>query len=292
MDQDPDTGRTADADDTVDTALRVVVIDDPDDARFAQFRLNERGLASRAQKRDDAGAGLFLAEGDLVVERALAAGCAPVAALVDGDRVPAVTGTIAATGAPVYAGGHEVRRIVTRLGMPQAVVALFRRPPRPSVAELFSRCRRVVVLEAVDNPANVGAIVRNAAGLGWDGLVLDHTSADPLARRSLRVAMGTAFTLPHARTTDLAGDLALELTRTDGFDLVALTPDAAAIELDSVTPGERMAVLIGSERAGLSRGLLDLATPVRIPMAAGVDSLNAAAASAIACYALRRTLRV
>ena len=260
--------------------LDVIEIDDADDERFAQFRLNERGLATRADKRDDAGAGLFLAEGDLVVERALDAGCVAVAALVDPDRIPAVAGRF---DAPVYAGGERVRRIVSGLGMPQAIIALFRRPARPTVAELVERCRRVVVLEAVDNPANVGAIIRNAAGLGWGGLILDHTSADPLARRSLRVAMGTAFALPHARTTDLVG----ELRRLDGVEMYAMTPHPDAIDLADVVPGERVAALIGSERAGLSDELLSLATPVRIPMAGDVDSLNAAAASAIACWALR-----
>lgn len=261
-------------------ATDVIVVDDPDDERFTQFRLNERGLASRADKRDDAGAGMFLAEGDLVVERALAARCEPVAALVDVERIPSVASSLTC---PVYAGGNEVRRIVSGLGMPQSIIALFHRPARPSVAELAERCRRVVVLEAVDNPANVGAIIRNAAGLGWDGLILDHTSADPLARRSLRVAMGTVFALPHARTMSLAD----ELRALDGFDLFAMTPAHGSAPLDEVTPGDRAAVLIGSERAGLSGELLDLATPVKIPMHGDVDSLNAAAASAIACWALR-----
>ena len=261
-------------------AASVIVIEEPDDERFTQFRLNERGLASRADKRDDAGAGLFLAEGDLVVERAQAAGCRPVAALVDVDRIPPVAGTLAC---PIYAGGEHVRRVVSGLGMPQSIIALFHRPARPTVAELAARCRRLVVLEAVDNPANVGAIIRNAAGLGWDGLILDHTSADPLARRSLRVAMGTVFALPHARTTSLAD----ELRALEGFDLFAMTPTAGSRPLDEITPGTRAAVMIGSERAGLSDELISLATPVMIPMHGNVDSLNAAAASAIACWALR-----
>lgn len=258
----------------------MIVIDDPDDARFTQFRLNERGLASRSDKRDDAGAGMFLAEGDLVVERAHRAGCVPVAALVDVDRVPAIAAKLSC---PVYAGGQHVRQVVSRLGMPQSILALFHRPARPSVAELAARCRRIVVLEAVDNPANVGAIIRNAAGLGWDGLILDHTSADPLARRSLRVAMGTVFSLPHARTTRLAD----ELRTLDDVELYAMTPAPDARPLDSVVAGERAAVLIGAERSGLSSELLELSNPVVIPMHGGVDSLNAAAASAVACYALR-----
>jgi tRNA G18 (ribose-2'-O)-methylase SpoU len=259
--------------------VEVIRIEDPDDPRFRQFRLNERGLASRADKRDDAGAGLFMAEGDLVVERAAAAGCRPVAALVDIDRVPDIAGDL---DCPLYGGGERVRQVVSGLGVPLSIIALFHRPARPSPAELAAQTNRLVVVEAVDNPANIGSIIRNAAALGWDGLLLDHTSADPLSRRSTRVAMGTALALPHARTTALADDL----RAMPAHELYALTPDAAAIDLRDVEPGERVAILVGSERAGLSRDLLDLATPVRIPMAAGVDSLNAAAATAVACYAL------
>lgn len=264
-------------------ALDIEIIEQPDDPRFAQFRVNERALASRAQKRDDSGAGLFLAEGDLVVERAFRAGCVPTAALVDTTRIPDVAALL---GCPLYGGGREIQALVAQLGFPLSILALFERPARPSVAQLAADARRLVVAEAVDNPVNVGSIVRNAAALGWDGLVLDHTSADPLARRALRVAMGTAFSLPHARTRNLADDLRAIRAR-DGFELYAMTPDPAARSLDDIRPGERAAVLIGSERSGLSDELTDLAIPVRIPMAHGVDSLNAAAATAVVCWALR-----
>ncbi|TVR26111.1 MAG: RNA methyltransferase [Ilumatobacter sp.] len=268
---------------SVDMAsVDMLTVDDPADPRLDLFRRNDRGLAGRADRRDDAGAGHFLAEGDLVVERALDAGCTAVAALVDPDRVPDVAHRLDAV---VYTAGPEVRRAVTGLGMLHPVVAVFERPARRSAADLVAGCDRLVVLEGVDNPANVGAIVRNAAALGWDGLLLDHTSSDPLARRALRVAMGTAFTLPHARTSDLAG----ALTDASDMDLIALTPAADATDLAELRIAERRALLIGSERAGLSAELLTIATHcARIPMAGGVDSLNAAAASAIACYALRR----
>ena len=258
--------------------MKVVVVEDPDDPRYRQFRLNERGLASRADKRDDAGAGMFLAEGDLVVERALGAGCTPVAALVDAERIPDIASSL---GCPVYGGGVDVRKVVSQLGIPLSIVALFERPARPTVAELATTATRLVIVEAVDNPSNIGSIIRNAAALGWDGLILDHTSADPLARRSLRVGMGTVFSLPHARTTDLVGDLQ---ALTD-IEFYAMTPDPDAASIRLITPGERVGVMIGSERSGLSDELLALATPVRIPMAAGVDSLNAAAATAVACFA-------
>ena len=259
--------------------MEMILIEDPDDHRYRQFRLNERGLASRADKRDDAGAGMFLAEGDLVVERALAAGCQPVAALVDVERVPDIAQTL---DCPVYGGGTAVRSVVAQLGIPLSIIALFDRPARPTVAELAARSHRLVIVEAVDNPTNIGSIIRNAAALGWDGLILDHTSADPLSRRSLRVGMGTAFSLPHARTTDLAD----ELRSLTGIEFYAMTPDPRAVPIGSITPGERVGIMIGSERSGLSGDLIALATPVRIPMAPGVDSLNAAAATAVACFAL------
>lgn len=251
---------------------------------MAPFRLSERGLANRAEKRDDAGAGLFLAEGDLVVERALAAGCRPFRALVDASGIPPVTERIVAAGGEAFVGGDEVRRLVTGLGMVQPVIALFHRPSRPSAAELAARCTRLVIVEGVDNPANIGSIVRNAAALGWDGILLDHTSADPLSRRALRVAMGTVFSIPHARTTDLVGEIGAMTDR----HLFALTPaaDAADIRTLSVPVDRRRAIVIGAERSGLSESVLSITTPVRIPMAGGVDSLNAAAAAAVACYAL------
>ena len=175
------------------------------------------------------------------------------------------------------------------MGRMYPIVALFERPPRPSTATVAASTNRLVVLEAVDNPANVGAIVRNAAGLGWGGMLLDHTSADPLARRALRVAMGTAFALPHARTTDLPA--ALDELRAGGFTTVALSAHHETTLLDELATrlGDvRVAMLVGSERVGLSDAALARCDHhARIPMHAGVDSLNAANAAAIACYVLR-----
>jgi tRNA G18 (ribose-2'-O)-methylase SpoU len=258
----------------------VIDVDDPTDARLAPFALSDRQL--RAQ--GDGGHGWFLAEGDLVVERALNAGCRPVAALVDAARVPAVTDGLAAAGTPVYAAGEDVRRAATRLGVIQPVLALFERPAPCDAAELVARTDRVVVVQAVDNPANVGAIVRNAAGLGWGGLVLDRESADPFARRALRVAMGTAFALPHARVADVEAFAA----GLGDMTTYALTPAPDADDLAAVPVPARLAVVVGSERDGLTCGVLRACDRrVRIPLAPGVDSLNVAAATAIACHQLR-----
>jgi tRNA G18 (ribose-2'-O)-methylase SpoU len=263
-----------------------ISVDDPDDPRLAVFRLNERGLASRPQRRNDEGEGLFIAEGDLVVERALDAGCVPVVALIDELRPPPVAHLLA-NRVPVFAGGERVRTMVTKLGVPNAVVAIFERPARVTVAQLAGGSRRVIVVEAVDNPANIGAIIRNAAALGWDGMITDSTSADPLARRSMRVSMGHAVVFPHARSNDIEDAIRTLLAL--GFAVAALTPDHSAIDIADVgSLPDRVALCVGAERVGLSDPVLAAATMrVRIPMRAGIDSLNVAAATAIACHEFR-----
>jgi tRNA G18 (ribose-2'-O)-methylase SpoU len=241
------------------------------------FRQSERQLRGRQ------GEPLFIAEGDLVAARALDAGCQPVAALVDPRRAGPVVARLADAGADVVEADEATRREVTRLTVPQPVIVLFRRPPPLDAASLVATMTRLVVVEAVDNPSNVGGIVRNAAGLGWHGLLLDPTSADPYSRRALRVAMGTTFDLPAARIDDVA-ELPGLLT---GWQIVALTPDPDAMPIGEVPPADRRALLLGAERSGLSASAIEAATvAARIPMRSGVDSLNVAAASAIACFAL------
>ena len=249
--------------------------------------MNERGLANRLQRRDDGGDGLFMTEGDLVVERALEAGCMPVMALVDADRPPAVADRLLGR-VPVYAGGDRMRVSITKLGMPYSIVALFERPPRATVSALATSARRLVLAEAIDNPLNIGSIVRNALGMGWEGLVFDATSCDPLARRSMRVSMGHALHLPHARTPDMVATVRQLVT--DGWTVVALTPAADAVDLHQVEPVGRVALLVGAERVGLTEEAMAAATVrASIPMHAGVDSLNVASATAIATWHLRPT---
>src|SRR4249920_2085233 len=161
--------------DVTSSTTDLIVIDDADDPRLACFRRNERGLTNRRQRRNDEGDGLFMAEGDLVVERALDAGCTAVIALVDAAKPPPVTGRLPAD-VPIYAGGDRVRAMVTQLGTPQGIVALFARPARVSVEALAQHATRLIVAEAVDNPINIGSIVRNAVALGWNGMIFDYTS--------------------------------------------------------------------------------------------------------------------
>jgi tRNA G18 (ribose-2'-O)-methylase SpoU len=261
------------------------VIDDPDDPRVASFRLNERGLANRLQRRDDTGDGLFMAEGDLVVERALEAGCVPTLALVDAARPPAVADRLA-TMTQVYAGGDRMRAAITQLGMPYSVVALFERPARATVESLTATASRLVLAEAVDNPLNIGSIVRNALAMGWHGLVIDRTSVDPLARRAMRVSMGHALHLPYARSRDLLKTV--QSLVVDGWQVCALTPALDALPLDEVPSADKVALLVGSERGGLTDAAMQAATHrVTIPMHFGVDSLNVASATAVACWHFR-----
>lgn len=261
-------------------------VDDPADARLDAFRWRERQLASVAQRREKIGAGMFVAEGDLVVSRALDAGCETVALLCDeghgADLAARVNGA-----APVYVGDDALRKEVTGLGVPLSATGLFRRPALREPDDVLRDSRFVVVMEAVDNPTNLGAIVRSAAALGWEGLLLDSTSADPLARRALRVSMGTGLSLPFARLAP-DEDLVTVLHR-HGFVTCALTPDGAADDISTVEVAiaGKVAVLLGSERTGLSPSAMSHAVHrVRIPMHAGTDSLNVGAAAAIALHVL------
>jgi tRNA G18 (ribose-2'-O)-methylase SpoU len=265
----------------------LIEIEDPDDERIAPFKLRDRGLNTRSDRREQVAAGLFVAEGDLVVARALDAGCQAVAAFADIDHPPPLVQRFGEDVA-VYGASEHVRRAGMGLGVPLSVIALFRRPEPLTEASLIGRAR-VVAVEAVDNPVNVGTIIRTAVALGWNGLLLDRTSADPLARRALRVSMGNAFSLPFARVDSLL--TAVSEARAAGALVVALTPASDAVPLDTVRPStdQQVMLLIGSERAGLTTTLLEAATVrATIPMGRGVDSLNAAAAAAIACYSLRR----
>lgn len=261
----------------------MIEVRDPNDGRLDSFRWKERQLTNRRQRRAGGGEGLFLAEGDLVVERCLRRGHTAVAALCSPRRADDVVVMVGAD-TPVYVASDEIRRTVTGLGVPLEVVALFRRPEPMSVESVTGVAHRLVVLEAVDNPTNLGSVTRSAVALGWDGLLLDATSADPLARRALRVSMGAAVWLSTARLE--TGRTVAEALAQENYVSVALTPDDDATPIDEVRADHsRIAIVIGSERDGLSPATLAACTHrARIPMAVGLDSLNLAAAAAIALH--------
>jgi tRNA G18 (ribose-2'-O)-methylase SpoU len=267
-----------------------VPIEDPRDPRIAHFvGLRDRELARRIRSGEP---GLFIAEGDVVAERAIRAGYELRAVLVDATRTGPLPSGVDAD-VPVYAAAPAVLQRITGLGVHRGLLACFdRRPPRPA-AEVLAGARRVVVLERVSNPTNLGVILRSAAGLGMDAVLLDPTCSDPLYRRTSRVAMGEGYGFPWAWVPRLPGGL--DVLRAHGFGLVALTPDAGAIPIDELgfdgadREADRVALLFGAEGPGLSPGTL-AAADVRavIPMRGGVDSLNVGVAAGIAFWVLGR----
>ncbi|HEX6073943.1 MAG TPA: RNA methyltransferase [Micromonosporaceae bacterium] len=262
-----------------------VHIDRPDDTRIADYRaLTDVELRTRFEPPH----GLFIAEGELVLRRALRAGYRLRSVLVDAKRLDQLrdldTGDI-----PVYAADPGVLRAITGFHVHRGVLASFHRRPLPSPAEVLAAAARLVVLEDVNNHTNLGAIFRAAAGLGFDGVLLSPSCADPLYRRSVRVSMGEVFAIPYARLTEWPADL--KRVRDAGFVLVALTPgeDAMAIDTLDRQARARPAMLLGAEGEGLSaRALATCDVRARIPMSRGVDSLNVAAAAAVAFWELGR----
>lgn len=269
----------------------IVTVNDAADPRLDAFRWRERQLTTIAQRRSTDDLGSFIAEGDLVVERALEAGHAPDVVLCDPKCAERFDAAVTAAGGTVIVAPADVRRDVTGLGVPLDAIGVFHRPALPDADSLVSASTRIIVVDCVDNPSNVGSIVRTAAALGWDAMLLDRTSADPFARRALRVSMGTTFRLPFARIDDVPRTLA---ALTDGgFEVIGLTPhdpNRTVVSLAQATPAPdtKRALVLGSERQGLSDATLDACSLLAsIDMAPGVDSLNVATAAAIACWALR-----
>ena len=266
----------------------ITTITSSQDPRLDPLRLNERQLTTIAQRRSTIAAGRFIAEGDLVVARALEAGYKPEVVLCDAEQAERLHQQVSELGGQCLMAEIEIRREATGLGVPLSALGVFYRPEPQTVDQIISRAQRIIVVEAVDNPSNIGAIVRCATGLGWDGLICDTTSADPLSRRGLRVSMGSAFNLNFARTTDIVATL--KTLQAHSFKVFALTPDSNSIDIDQVeiAPAQNRAIIFGSERAGLSEQALACADArVKIAMNPNVDSLNVAAAAAISCYALR-----
>lgn len=232
--------------------------------------------------------GLFIAEGSLVIRRALAAGYPLRSALVSPRWLPALQADLGGATGPVYVGSDELLAAITGFHVHRGALAAMQRRPLPDVADVVAGTDRVVVIEDMVSHTNLGAVFRSAAALGVGAVLVTPSSADPLYRRSVRVSMGGVFAVPWTRLP--AWPAGLDLLRAAGFAVWALTPDAEAVDLRSVTPlqaGQRVAMLLGTEGDGLSAAALGGADRwVRIAMAAGVDSLNVAAAAAVAFYAL------
>jgi tRNA G18 (ribose-2'-O)-methylase SpoU len=257
---------------------------DADDRKLADyFQLTDMDLRTSFESAH----GLFIAEGTKVITRAVAAGY-PLRSVLVGESRRADLPSLPTGDAPVYVVSDETAERLTGYRVHRGALASLARKELPAVADLAAVSDRVLVLEDLVDHANVGAIFRSAAALGVDAVILSPRCADPLYRRAVKVSMGAVFVIPYSRMTAWYDGLA-EL-RTAGFRLLALTPDAAATPIAAVNPGGRTALMLGTEGDGLtSRWLREADQPIRIPMAAGIDSLNVVAAAAIACHWLATT---
>ncbi len=268
------------------TAL-ILTVTQADDPRLADYvRLRDTSLRKHLESTH----GLFIAEGEKVIRRAIQAGYRPRSFLLAPRWLASLHDVVTqCRDVPVFLASVELAERVTGFHVHRGALASMHREQRHHVDDLL-RMRRLVVLEDIVDHTNVGAILRNAAGLGWDGALLSPRSADPLYRRSIKVSMGAVFSLPWARLPAWRGAPAL-LTEA-GFLTIALTLAVDAVDLavaqDQLrTHPRRLAILLGTEGAGLSsRWTTEAGMRVKIGMHAGVDSLNVAAATAIACYSL------
>lgn len=264
-------------------------VDDLADPRIEEFvGLRDADLRRRREAPGGDLAGIFIAEGDPVVERALRAGYRLRSILVDAARTQPLP-TAVGDDVPVFEASPEVVLRITGMAMHRGCIASFDRRPVPPPAEVLAGATRVVVLENLTNPTNLGVIARSAVALGAEALLLDPSCCDPLYRRASRVAMGEVYALPYAWLPRFPDGL--DPVVDAGFQLLALTPDPAAESIDDVAfaPDEKVALVLGAEGPGLRAQTLDrIDRPVRIPMHGTVDSLNVAAAASIACYVLGR----
>lgn len=255
-------------------------------------RLTENQLVNRADPEN----GLFIAESPNVILRALDGGWEPVSLLmerrhIDGQAREVVErcGEI-----PLYTAPLPVLTELTGFPLTRGVLCAMRRRPLPAAEEICRDARRVAVLENIMNPTNLGAIFRSAAALGMDAVLLTPACCDPLYRRAVRVSMGTVFQVPWARLGDSADQWPEPgMTRLRGWGFrtaaMALREDAVSVDDPGLLAEEKLAVVLGTEGDGLGDGTIaDCDYTVRIPMSHGVDSLNVAAASAVAFWQLGR----
>lgn len=260
--------------------IEITSVDDPRIKVFA--KLTEAQLRNSLNPEE----GLFIAESPKVIRVALDAGLKPVALLCERKHLAGDAADIIACmrGIPVYTGSREVLAEITGYTLTRGVLCAMRRPELPSVEELCAGARRVVVIDDVSDTTNIGSIFRSAAALGMDAVFLTPTSCDPLNRRAVRVSMGSVFLIPWTRLEGGLGRL-----RDRGFKTVAMALRHNSVEIsDPVLKSEpRLAIVMGTEGEGLPIETIDSADyVVKIPMHHGVDSLNVAAAAAIAFYAL------
>ena len=247
-------------------------------------RLTEAQLLNRFEPKK----GMFIAESPKVIQRALDAGCVPVSILVERNHMggKAMEAIIRCGDIPVYTADLDVLTQLTGFQLTRGMLCAMRRPQLPTVEEVVAGTRRIAILEDIMNPTNVGAIFRSAAALGMDAVLLTPACSNPLYRRSCRVSMGTVFQVPW---TYLEPDWIKQL-KALGFKTaaMALCDDTLSIEDPRLREVDKLAVVLGTEGDGLAQNTIAHCDyTVKIPMYHGVDSLNVAAASAVAFWELR-----
>lgn len=240
--------------------------------------------------RDTGEQGIFVAESPKVIRTALDAGYEPVSLLTERKYVAGQAADIIdrCSGVPVYTADTEVLEQLTGFRLTQGVLCAMKRRELRSAGEILAGARRIAVLEDVMNQTNIGAVFRSAAALGFDGVLLTPGSSDPLYRRTIRVSMGTVFQLPWSYLASGSPDYIAEL-KSSGYvtAAMALRSDTVRIDDPRLKGAERLAVLLGTEGTGLKEKTIAACDyTIKIPMSHGVDSLNVAAASAVAFWAL------
>ncbi len=264
----------------------VVEIDDADDPRLVDYRsLTDVSLRTSFEPPH----GLFIAESALVIRRAIEAGYLLRSAVMTPNWLERTAPALDGSHAPVYLASEALLRQLTGFHVHRGALASVHRRPLPALTDLLARCRRLAVIEDIVSHTNLGAIFRTAAAMGIDGVVISPQAADPLYRRSVRVSMGAVFTVPYARATMWPG--ALREMQDAGFTVAALTPtpDAVSLRDFAATSSEKLAIVVGTEGGGLSGDVVAAAdVALRIPMAAGIDSLNVATAAGIAFWEVGR----
>jgi tRNA G18 (ribose-2'-O)-methylase SpoU len=263
-------------------APAVVEVTDAADPRLRDYT----GLTDVELRRvREPAEGLFLAEGEKVIRRALAAGHRPRSLLMARKWWAALEPELAAYDCPVFLADDDLLEGVTGFRVHRGALASMVRPELPALDDVLDGARSVVVLEDLVDHTNVGAVFRNAAALGVDAVLVSPGCADPLYRRSVKVSMGSVFAVPWTRADPWP--TTLDVLRERGFRVLGMSPDPAGVALAAAALDGRVAVVLGTEGDGLSDAALARCdSSVRIPMAAGVDSLNVAAASAVVLYAL------
>jgi tRNA G18 (ribose-2'-O)-methylase SpoU len=261
-------------------------VDDLDDPRLGDYvRLRDVQLRSKLETER----GIYLAEGEKVVRRAVEAGHRPLSFLMAPRWLDGLADVLARSDAPCFVMAEPEIEQLTGFHVHRGALAAVARPAPLAAADVLADAQRVVVVEDLVDHTNIGAVFRNVAALGFDAVLLSPRCADPLYRRAIKVSMGAVFGLPHARVDDWYD--APSLLRGAGFVSYAMTLAPDAVPLTEVpTDLARLAVVVGAEGHGLSdRWEREADLRVTIPMAAGIDSLNVAAAVAVACWQLRRT---